>query len=632
MRALSKKTDFPSLPELHRPKSEAEIRRREVAEENVAKTTADLVSSLKNFLSHVFAWKQPVAALESQVQSLRARQDNTDAKLGGLSMKTLEDDNARLREQVQVLAGLIESLNKRVAGMSEEVHSMNGTSTKLVSEVEQLSTRSKIHSSMIGAIKAKAIDHGTSIAKLEAVDLEAINDYMSTEKQHQLEKQNKQEVEIAKLKTQMLAVQNGLRVATPAPTTERQPQGQQKDVHNAVTTSAPVPAPAPAAVAPNQETPTNTTQPTTTPIVFPGDDFTSLRIEISMLNERIVPLEKLPEKLEELGKVQTQQTQHTKAAATQNDLEKKNFREEMRVELHNGFATMAEQFGDLVDKESKERSADSERLAELEKAVQQLKEQSASAPATASTQDVPPAANTDTAMAEETLEPFLSPVPEPVQPAGPAGPIEPIEPLSALPPATAQTLQTSLAVAPAQVAVGPDVQELEKEIHLLQERMQYSEDEVRSVRVEFDGQCATLRMMVSTLDSQFNNLTTKDLYNSITGHLEKMYPSPRQMQEDVKRIGADVIQLKQADRSTKETIQKMDGIIRAQTGQKRSLAGGSSNGGPLGESPSAAKRQRTGGAIPGGNASTNGTANSSTSSSANGSVNGHTVATAATNP
>ncbi|KAL1913690.1 hypothetical protein Sste5344_000654 [Sporothrix stenoceras] len=617
MRALSKKTDFPSLPELHRPKSEAEIKRHKVAEDNVAKSTSDLVSSTKNLLSHVFAWKQPVSVLESDVQSLKAKQDNMYEKLKGPSLKTLEEDNARLREQVRDLAGLVENLSKRVPSMDEKVDSASSASTKLASVVEQLSTRSKIHSSMIEGIESKVTDLGTSIAKLEAVDLEAINDYMSKEKQHQLEKQKKQEVEIAKLKTQMLAVQNGLKSSTSAPTAERQPQGQQPEVQNAGTTSTstPVPvsmpAPAPAAAVPNQGTPPVTTPATATPLVFPGDDFASLRIEISMLNERIAPLEKLPGQIEEL------RTRHTKANAAQG-MEINKLRDEMRTNFYKGFDTMANKFGNLIDTESKERS---ERLVELEEAIQKLKDQAAKSAQSAQsdptaantqTQSAPPAANTDTAMAEATLEPFLSPVPEPVQPAEPVGPIEP---LSALPART-------------QLAGGFTVQELEKEMRLLQERMQYSEDELRSVRVEFNGQCATLTMIVSTLDSQFNNLTTKDLYHSIIGHLEKLYPNPRQMQEDVKRMGADIHHLKKANENTNESVRKMKEIVRVHAGHKRSLTSGGSNGGPPGESPSLAKRLKIGGPTPGGNASINGTANNSANSSTNGSVNGASAATA----
>jgi hypothetical protein len=609
MRALSRKTDYPSLPELHRPKSEAEIERRKVTEANVSKTTSDLVSASKALMSQLFAWKQPVATLEDDVKSLKARQESMNSKLQGQSLKALEEENTRLREQVEDLAGLVEALTTKVVDLGLKIDSASSTSTNLVSQVEQLTTGSKIQASKIGVIEAKMTDHSTNMAKIETVDLEAINNYMITEKPRELERLNKQEVAIAKLKTEIHAVQSGLNA--PAATE----QWQQAEVHGAGSNPAPVPA---AAVS-NHEAP-----PITTPIVFPGDDFTSLRIEISMLNERILPLEKAPEKLEEL------QMRQTKAIAL-NSIDRNKLREEMRTEIRGGLENMAKTFGDLIDKESKGRSADSERLAEVEKTIQRLQAHPASA--AANVQNSPTVLSTDVEMAEATLEPFLSPVPEQLNPTGPAEPGRPIEPVSALPQTTTQAPGASPTIEMPQLGDNPEIQVLEKDIQVLQERMQHSENEIRLVRVEFDGQCATLRMMVSTLDSQFNNLTSKDLYHAIIGHLEKMYPNVRQVQEDVKKLAAEVQQVKQNNRTTSETIEKMEQLIGLPVSQKRPLAAGASNGGPVGgEPPSTAMRQKTSGATPGGNASANGSANSSANNSTDGSVNGATVATAPANP
>ncbi|ERS95036.1 hypothetical protein HMPREF1624_08525 [Sporothrix schenckii ATCC 58251] len=452
---------------------------------------------------------------------------------------------------------------------------------------------------MIGSIQAIVADHSANITKIDSVVLKPINDFMTMEKPQLMEKLEKQEIALGKLRTEMLAIESGLKTSPPA---DGQSQGQHDKVHGTGSKTAPVPAP----TASNAGTP-----PTTTPLAFPGDDFTSLRIEISRLNERIGPLEKIPETVENI------QSRQAKAVAL-NSIERNKLRDELRKEVRTGWDNLAVTFGDLIDKETKERSMDSERLKELERTLRDLKELPGST--TDNARIASTTANTDVDMAETTLEPFLSPVPEPVSTVGPAEPIEPMEQLTAMPPAVTRVSNTGPATKSSQPGSNPDVRDLEKEMRLLQQRMQYSEDDVRAVRVEFDGQCATLRMMVSTLDSQFNNLTTKDLFHAIIGHLEKMYPNARQLQEDVKRIGLDVNLIKQNNRITDETIQKLEDIIAAPVGQKRLLAGRADNGGHVGESSSMIKRQKTSGTTPNGNASTN--------SPTNRPVNGAAVASA----
>ena len=113
---------------------------------------------------------------------------------------------------------------------------------------------------MIGGIEAKMTNNSANMAKIEAVDLEATNNYVTTEKPLQLEKLNQQGIAIAKLKAEMLALQHDSKASA---ATERQPQGQQAEVHRAASKPVPVPALVPS----NHGTP-----PTTTAIVFPGDD------------------------------------------------------------------------------------------------------------------------------------------------------------------------------------------------------------------------------------------------------------------------------------------------------------------------------------------------------------------------
>ncbi|CAK7197736.1 hypothetical protein SEUCBS139899_000384 [Sporothrix eucalyptigena] len=434
----------------------------------------------------------------------------------------------------------------------------------------------------MGGLEARLAEHGAILAKVEAVDLESLNNFIVTEKPRQQETLNKQETDIAKLKTEMIAVQSGLQEARAA-------QAQQQD-NGTIATPAPSSAPAPT---PDVSKPTAPPPAPATTLVFPGDDFTSLRIEISKLNERILPLEKSSEKIKEL------ETRQVKAMA-RNTIETNKLHEELQKD-RKSWNNMSKIFGDLLDKETTDRMVDSERLKELEKNVQLLQSQPQPVqppPAVGQEQAPPVAPGNDAEMAVTDLEPSLSPVPEPVNATDP---VESVTfPAAALPTGAQATPQAQ----PEGNNAG--LQDLENALQILQTRMKATEDEIQSTRRDFNGQCSTIRMMVSTLDSQFNNLTTKELYQAIIGHMERLYPNARQLQEDVRHMAGQVTLMKEHNRAADEALKKLGDAVGLSVIQKRSLAEGTNNSG--GDEASAAKRQRTNGTRPPDNGTTNGTA------------------------
>lgn len=50
--------------------------------------------------------------------------------------------------------------------------------------------------------------------------------------------------------------------------------------------------------------------------------------------------------------------------------------------------------------------------------------------------------------------------------------------------------------------------------------MKTTEDDIQIARLEF-----------YTLDSQFNNLTAKELFHVVISHVERLFPNARQLQE-----------------------------------------------------------------------------------------------------
>jgi len=83
---------------------------------------------------------------------------------------------------------------------------------------------------------------------------------------------------------------------------------------------------------------------------------------------------------------------------------------------------------------------------------------------------------------------------------------------------------------------GPDGEKLMRDVNLLSSTLQTSID---GVKEELDQKYLTIQTMVTTLDSQFNNVTTKDVYEAIVGHIEPLLPNSEQLrhlQEDVHRL------------------------------------------------------------------------------------------------
>ncbi|CAK7230709.1 hypothetical protein SCUCBS95973_007663 [Sporothrix curviconia] len=471
----------------------------------------------------------------------------------------LQQDNERLRSQVTGLAGLVEEMATRLTVLEK-------TSTQLVTTAGQNAARLMTHSSTIGSLEAKVASQGAILSKVESVDLESLNNFMANEKPQQQETLNKQEIAVAKLKTQMIAVESGLQATTATQNqlkTQQQQQQQQQANNSISSASASASSPAPVI------TPPNVPAPAPASLVFPGDDFPSLRIEISELNEKT-------------DKIETRQ-KGTISAIAKNTIDVKKLQDELQKHRVS-WSTMSKTFGDLLDKETKDRLADSERLKELGNTVQQLQQQPLAAQTSAS------AASNEVEMAKTGLGPFLSPVPEAANPTDAVGSAEPPAPLKAV---NAQGVPEGQ-----QPNGGPSPQDLENVLQVLQalqERMKSAEDGLQATRLDFDGQCATLRMMVSTLDSQFNNLTTKDLYHAIIGHMERLYPTPRQLREDIKSMIAEIHSMKQHGLAVDKALQRLGDFVDAIGAariSKRTSADAAGNDSSAEESLSA-KRQKT---------------------------------------
>ncbi|CAK7229168.1 hypothetical protein SBRCBS47491_007156 [Sporothrix bragantina] len=473
--------------------------------------------------------------------------------------------------------------------MATRLALLEKTSTHLVTTTGQDSARLMTHSTAIGSIEAKLAGHGAILAKVEAVDLEAMNNFIFNEKPQQQESLSKQEIAVAKLQSQVIATQSALQVVT---VTQNQLQAQQQQPANSTNSAS-----ASASTFASGPAPSSTPSKIPAPLVFPGDDFPSLRIEISELNEK-------HEKLE------TRQKGAISAIA-KNTIDLKKLQDELQKD-RKSWTSMTKTFGDLLDKETKDRMADSERLKELGITVQQLQLQPAPAllPTEAGQNQISSAASgNEIDMAENDFGPFLSPIPEAVNPVGP---VEPSELPAAL---LAAGAQAAPQLEQLDGSSGP--QNLEHALQALQGRMKAAEDDIQAARADFDAQCATLRMMVSTLDSQFNNLTTKELYQAIIGHMEKVFPNPRQVRDDIKGLIGQIHLMKQHSLFVDKTLQKLGDAVGSTGMEKRASAEASGNDSAAEES-SSAKRQKVNGTRPSNNGefASNDSANSSANVSA----------------
>ncbi|TPX13213.1 uncharacterized protein E0L32_006413 [Thyridium curvatum] len=56
------------------------------------------------------------------------------------------------------------------------------------------------------------------------------------------------------------------------------------------------------------------------------------------------------------------------------------------------------------------------------------------------------------------------------------------------------------------------------------------EKAIKPLRQHFDARCDSIGLMVETLDMRVNNMTTKELFQHIAGHMEQLYPDQRQIQ------------------------------------------------------------------------------------------------------
>ena len=98
-----------------------------------------------------------------------------------------------------------------------------------------------------------------------------------------------------------------------------------------------------------------------------------------------------------------------------------------------------------------------------------------------------------------------------------------------------------------------DVEKLSNDIAMFVRRLDETNQVVHDAKNKISEKHGALSYQITTLDNQFNNLTTNTLAESILGYLEQVYPSPRQLIENdlvldklVKEVGARVGRLEAA--------------------------------------------------------------------------------------
>ncbi|CAK7264971.1 hypothetical protein SEPCBS119000_001265 [Sporothrix epigloea] len=544
--------------------SEAETAQRQEVAAKLSKSSKNLEADTKNFLARLDSWLKPEPTKATPLQT----PNDVRAELGVLEKQTnadvttLRQDNAKLRGEIKGLTGLVAELGARLVALE-------GKSPDAAPQQETNAAGGATDLSRIEKMEATIAGQGVIVAKVETVDFASLNDFMANGKPRQQELLDKQENAVTTLREQMSTLQADLQAAAAAHTELKEQQQQQRVDFEAglasVLASAPAAAPAP--------TPTPTVSIPSAPLLFPGDDIPSLRMDISELNEKTDKLE-----ARYRGAIN---------AIAKNTIDVKKLQDELQKDRLS-WTSMSTTFGHLLDQETRDRLADSGRLAELGLVVRQLQELPTASfwptgtevakigtGSRASPAQVVP--NTDNSTDSLGMQLGVSPATPTV--------------LQTLPP------QNPLMESDNSRQGGLSPQVLEPALQPLQAQIKSVENDLQALRVSCFDQLSSLRMMVTTLDTQINNITTRELFQAIVGHLERLFPSSRQMQQDIKsmaRAVEGVTQqlngLKQSSPLADKPLQIKDNKGSAATSSKRALGEAPNDGNA--EVSASAKRQR----------------------------------------
>ncbi|CAK7267502.1 hypothetical protein SEPCBS57363_002622 [Sporothrix epigloea] len=507
-RALLRRSDFPSLLELNRPMSEAELAQREDVTAKINKIAKDLDADTKNFLVRLDSWLRPESTKGAPLQGLNDVRSKlaTVEKQNSDSVTTVQQENAKLRGEVKGLTGLVEEMGARLAALEKK-------SADFTTQQGKDSVRLAMDLSRIEKMESKVADYSAIFAKVESVDLESLNSFITNEMSRQQETSDKQEVVVAALKKQMGAVQSDLQAVTKAQTELKgQQQRQHAELEASISSAlasalASVPAPASASA------PASAASVMPPPLLFPGDDFPSLRMDISELNEKTDKLE----------------SRHKSAisAIAKNTIDLKKLQDESQKDRMS-WTSMSKTFGELLDQETRGRLEDSNRLKELETLVRQ--------PQQLSTASHPVPTGTEVALIETSPRPPPSQLPKTIEPTDSVGSESGVLSTAIMPVGFQTTNLNSFMENNRHREGGIGPQDLEIALQADRAQIKLIEDSLQALRLDCYGQLSSLRMMVTTLDSQIYNITSRELFQAIIGHIEKLFPSPRQMQEDIRNM------------------------------------------------------------------------------------------------
>ena len=523
-------------------KMKAEIAKAE------AKVEAKLVAKLEGLVDARVSAKLATHTGGSQSKGSVGQPEETVAKTQAAqdAVARLTEENARLSRQVAELMELVKPLDT-------EVQSAKGAHKRFDAEIGRLSAGAIKQTEQLEGIEAKLTGNDTAWTGIEPAHVKSIVEFLTAEKPKLEKDVEEQKTATASLKRDVQSLQS-----TP-----------QAGVPRAADTPAPETSTAGAPVQNRGAT-----------ITFPGDDFESLRNEIGILNQRLGPIETASSTANMVSAHHA-----TTIAQVQTDLKR----------AFDGHRTLAQVFDEMISKEITAREADSNRLRELETLVQQIQEEgvhsssplsdvAATAIATAVASAIlapvsgsnsvhrlpaltpapdglvasgppvsapavldPPTSSAnanDTAMASVTSSSalFLPPVPEPE-----TGDLGQGSQAAGLPPAESQliggdkaasTITSNIAnnIVANAASTASAIQGLTIDVSQLQAKTQASDAEIKKNREEAESQCSALRHMIETLDNRFNNLTTKDMFNAIVGHIERTVPYPRQVEQDLKMV------------------------------------------------------------------------------------------------
>ncbi|EFW98651.1 hypothetical protein CMQ_4503 [Grosmannia clavigera kw1407] len=537
--SLQRDSEYPVVPEILKQAQEADhARLLEVT--GKAQKTRDILAQLCDKLLVEIRPRpdqKSISLLEAVgkkqehlAHELKALQDLSRTTISEQKKDTaqLKEDNANLKETNIQLQGEIASLKQEVASSREGMAKLTNLVTTLMSKVDGIDTATTNVGAEIRQLDVRATQQ-SSQADAMAEKMQGYDSILAAIDPTSLE----QTTASSALERADMA-KNICEQSTAVSELHSQVELLQTSIKagNVVAARIAAPAPVPA------------------PAVFPGDDFTSVRFEIGKLGERLAKLESLPRIVDALS------NSHQQAVMDQRTNTQK---------LLKANGGLSDVFGHLLKQETAARRKDLERVLSLEQIVSRFDSSAATA-----AKAVP---------AEEEKIPGSKATPEASK--------EPSPKDAGMPDSGARegTTNDTSASASAPRPVG-EASEVLADPRALQDKLTALEDSVKKTGVDVGEKYTQLRMMIATLDNQFNNLTTKDLFVAIIGQVEILYPNTRQLQQDITAVADKVRKLEQAStRAEAITPQKRmpisntNGNARGQpadalTSKRRRLNGG----------------------------------------------------------